>query len=62
VIKVSASLDCADYLNLGEEVKKLEEAKIDMLHIDIMDGVFVPNFALGTNLLRKLRPATSLLF
>ena len=33
-----------------------------MLHIDIMDGVFVPNFALGTNLLRKLRPATSLLF
>ena len=62
MIKVSASLDCADYLHLGEEVKKLEEAKIDMLHIDIMDGVFVPNFALGTNLLRKLRPATSLLF
>ena len=62
MIKVSASLDCADYLHLGEEVKKLERAKIDMLHIDIMDGVFVPNFALGTNLLRKLRPATSLLF
>lgn len=62
MVKVSASLDCADYLRLEEEIKKLERAKIDMLHIDIMDGVFVPNFALGTNLLRKLRPATSLTF
>ena len=54
MVKVSASLDCADYLRLEEEIK-LERAKIDMLHIDIMDGVFVPNFALGTNLKKTVR-------
>lgn len=61
-IKVSASLDCANYMALLEDVRKLERGGVNMLHIDIMDGVFVPNFALGTNLIRKLRSETQLPF
>ena len=61
-IKISASLDCANYLDLLSDIRKLEEGGVNMLHLDIMDGHFVPNYALGTNLLRKLRPQTSLLF
>lgn len=61
-VKISASLDCANYLDLLSDIRKLEKSGVDMLHLDIMDGHFVPNYALGTNLLRKLRPQTNLLF
>ena len=61
-VKISASLDCANYLDLLTDIRKLEKSGVDMLHMDIMDGHFVPNYALGTNLLRKLRPQTNLLF
>lgn len=51
---------CADQLHLGEEISELERAGIDGFHLDIMDGVFVPNLTLGFPALEALRPATSL--
>lgn len=57
---ISPSLMCADFLNLGRELKALEEQGIEYLHIDIMDGVFVPNYTLGTDFIKKLHRATSI--
>ncbi|MFU7517196.1 ribulose-phosphate 3-epimerase [Clostridium sp. HCS.1] len=41
------SMMCANYANLGQEIRLLEEAKIDIFHLDVMDGNFVPNFGMG---------------
>ena len=56
--KISPSLMCADFFNLAEELRKLEEGGIELLHIDIMDGEFVPNYTLGTDFVKKLHAAT----
>jgi len=45
----SPSMMCADCMHLSKEIKNLEKAGVDRLHLDMMDGVFVPNFALGLN-------------
>ncbi len=58
--KISPSLMCADFLNLGSELRALEKHGIEYLHIDIMDGVFVPNYTLGTDFIKKLHRATSI--
>lgn len=58
--KISASIMCADLLNLENEIKKLEKAGIDMLHIDIMDGHFVPNFTFGPDIVHAIRRITDL--
>ena len=56
--ELTASMMCADYGSLEREVKNLEEGGIDSFHIDIMDGRYVPNFAMSLNDLRYIARAT----
>ena len=59
-IKISASLACADMLNLERDVKILKDSGVELLHIDIMDGAFVPNFCLSIDIIRALRNITDM--
>ena len=60
--KLSPSMMCADFVHLLETVKTFEEMSVEYLHIDIMDGEFVPNFTLGVDFCEKLRKLTSFLY
>lgn len=49
---------CCDFFNLSEQIKEFENGNIELLHIDVMDGSFVPNFALGVGFVKQLRDKT----
>jgi ribulose-phosphate 3-epimerase len=61
MIKIAPSILSANFLKLGEEIKAVERAGADRLHIDVMDGRFVPNITLGIPVVKSLRKGTSLL-
>ena len=59
-IKLSASLMCADWLNLKNQIKDLEDNSIDYIHYDVIDGIYAPDFTMGSSIIDTVKSATKL--
>lgn len=62
MVRIAPSVLSCDFLNLGRDIKMMEDAGIDILHMDIMDGMFVPNISYGPMILEQIRKKSNISF
>jgi ribulose-phosphate 3-epimerase len=61
-VSLSASLMCFDWLNVGSQLKELEELPLDYIHVDVIDGNFAPDFTMGSSIIEVIRNAVNIPF